>query len=104
MCCQNFKTYDLSILVIAPRGSGKTHMTKVLRHRLINNEEIRDKCVIAYMSEDEAGIDSLTDLIVSMFRVFMRYEEPGSEILNEKIEEAADISKINERTLLLKLR
>jgi hypothetical protein len=89
-------------LVIAPRGSGKTHMTKVLHHRLINNEEIRDKCVIAYMSEDEVGIDSLTDLIVSMFRAFMRYEEPGSEILNEKIEEAADISKINERIAFIK--
>lgn len=89
-------------LVIAPRGSGKTHMTKVLHHRLINNEVIRDKCVIAYMSEDEVGIDSLTDLIVSMFRAFIRYGEDGSDILNGKIEEAADISNINERIAFIK--
>ena len=89
-------------LVIAPRGSGKTHIVKVLYHRLINNPKISDKSVIAYMTEDEVGIDNFTDLMISMLRSFIRYKEPGSNNIENKIEDASHIKDANEREIFVK--
>ncbi len=89
-------------LIIAPRGSGKTHIIKVLYHRLKNNRNISDKLVIAYMSEDEVGINNFTDLMVSMIRSFVRYRVEGSEILEDQIIEASLIKDINKRAVFVK--
>jgi len=89
-------------LVIAPRGSGKTHIIKVLYHRLKNNNELSNKIVIAYMSEDEIGIANLTDLIVNILRSFIRYNEPNSETLEAKISKASIINNPTKREQFLK--
>jgi tetratricopeptide (TPR) repeat protein len=89
-------------LVIAPRGSGKTHLIKVLYHRLKQNKEISDKSVIAYMSEDEVGIANFTDLMVSILRAFIRYGESGSETLESQISEASLIKDPDKRTIFVK--
>ncbi|NOQ24565.1 MAG: tetratricopeptide repeat protein [Bacteroidales bacterium] len=89
-------------LVIAPRGSGKTHLIKVLYHRLKQNKEISNKSVIAYMSEDEVGIANFTDLMVSIIRAFVRYGESGSETLESQISEASLIKDLDKRTIFVK--
>ena len=89
-------------LIISPRGSGKTHIIKVLYHRLKNNKKISDKSVIAYMSEDEVGISNFTDLLVSIIRAFVRYNEVGSETLETQISEASLIKDSNKREIFVK--
>jgi tetratricopeptide (TPR) repeat protein len=89
-------------LTIAPRGSGKTHIIKVLYHRLKNNKQLSAKSVIAYMSEDEVGIANFTDLMVSILRAFIRYNEPGSDKLETQISEASLIKDINKREIFVK--
>jgi DNA-binding transcriptional ArsR family regulator len=89
-------------LIIAPRGSGKTHIVNVLYHRLKNNPEVMERCIIAYMSEDEVGITDFTDLIVSIMRTFIRYNVSGSEILINRLEDAADITNTNQRMNFIK--
>ena len=99
------KTEKLSTyqsLIIAPRGSGKTHIIKVLYHRFKNDKNISDKLVIAYMSEDEVGINNFTDLMVSMIRSFVRYRVEGSETLEDQIIEASLIKDINKREIFVK--
>ena len=89
-------------LLIAPRGSGKTHLTKVLYHRLKNNKDISGRSVIAYMSEDEVGIADFTDLMVSMLRAFVRYGELGSDTLEEQIKEASLVRNSDQRQIFVK--
>ena len=89
-------------LIIAPRGAGKTHIVKVLYHRLKNNKKLSDKSVIAYMSEDEVGISNFTDLMVSILRAFIRYNETGSETLEAQISEASIITDIYKREIFVK--
>ncbi|MFN0033620.1 MAG: hypothetical protein ACKVUS_01050 [Saprospiraceae bacterium] len=59
-------------LLIGPRGSGKTHLMRVLYHRIAEQPEVRRNVVIAYMSEDEYGIDTYLDLLVRFFKAFTR--------------------------------
>jgi len=47
--------FTYQCLIIAPRGSGKTHMIQVLYNRLKKNKSISNKILIAYMVEDETG-------------------------------------------------
>jgi tetratricopeptide (TPR) repeat protein len=89
-------------LIIAPRGTGKTHLIKVLYHRLKGNKNISNKSVIAYMSEDEVGIANFTDLMVSIIRAFVRYNESGSETLETQISQASIISDTNKRKIFVK--
>ncbi|MCF8374268.1 MAG: tetratricopeptide repeat protein [Bacteroidales bacterium] len=89
-------------LIIAPRGSGKTHIIKVLYHRLKKNKTIYGKSVIAYMAEDEVGIANFTDLMISILRAFIRYNETGSEVLENEISEASLIKDTNKRELFVK--
>lgn len=59
-------------LLIGPRGSGKTHLLGVLYNRIANRPEVQQKLAIAYMSEDEYGIDTYLDLLVRIFKALSR--------------------------------
>ena len=72
-------------LLIAPRGSGKTHITKVLHHRIKSNESLSDKVLVAYMNEDERGIANFSDFLRHVVESLIKYKEPGFEILREAI-------------------
>ncbi|MCD4696964.1 MAG: tetratricopeptide repeat protein [Bacteroidales bacterium] len=89
-------------LIIATRGSGKTHIINVLYHRLKNNKKISNKSVIAYMSEDEVGIANFTDLMISILRAFIKYKEPGSESIEEQIIKASLVKDSNKREIFVK--
>lgn len=55
-------------LVIGPRGSGKTHVLKVLHTRLWRNAELKDRLLIVYLPEDEFGVASYLDFLVRLLK------------------------------------
>ncbi len=55
-------------LLIGARGMGKTHLVSLVYYRLQQHHELDDKLIVAWMREDEWGIDSWLDLVVRIFR------------------------------------
>jgi tetratricopeptide (TPR) repeat protein len=55
-------------LLIGARGMGKTHLVSLVYYRLQQHRELADKLMVAWMREDEWGIDSWLDLVVRIFR------------------------------------
>jgi tetratricopeptide (TPR) repeat protein len=55
-------------LLIGARGMGKTHLVSLVYYRLEQHQELADKLIVAWMREDEWGIDSWLDLVVRIFR------------------------------------
>jgi Cdc6-like AAA superfamily ATPase len=60
-------------LVIGPRGSGKTHILRVVYDRLSKNNTYMAEHEIAYMVEDETGIGSYFDLLQRIFEALKRW-------------------------------
>ena len=59
------------ILLVGPRGSGKTHFLALAYHRLMeccSAVEARDRVAVALLKEDEWGIASFLDLVVRILR------------------------------------
>ena len=48
------------MLIVGPRGSGKTHLVSLLNKRLsdITDKRISDRMLIAYLNEEEWGVAS----------------------------------------------
>ncbi len=55
-------------LLIGARGMGKTHLVSLVYYRLDRHRELDDKLIVAWLREDEWGIDSWLDLVVRIFR------------------------------------
>lgn len=53
-----------NVLLIGPRGIGKSHLVSLVYHRLKAKPELADKVCIAYLKEDEWGINSFLDLLM----------------------------------------
>ncbi|MCD4792213.1 MAG: tetratricopeptide repeat protein [Bacteroidales bacterium] len=85
----NGETYQK--LIVAPRGSGKTHMIRTLYNRLKANEKLDKKIVISYPAEDEVGIASYLHFIKMVLNSFIIWKEKNSETLSEKIDEISDM-------------
>ena len=59
------------ILLVGPRGSGKTHFLTLAHHRLVDHIEAvgaADRVAIALLKEEEWGVASYLDLIVRILR------------------------------------
>lgn len=56
------------VLLVGPRGIGKSHLVSLVYHRLLNKAELKDRLVIAYLREDEWGVTSFLDLVVRILR------------------------------------
>ena len=59
------------ILVVGPRGSGKTHLLALAYHRLMasfDEKDAGDSVAIALLKEEEWGVTSYLDLIVRILR------------------------------------
>lgn len=75
-------------LVIGPRGSGKTHMLRIVYDRLSKNSRYMQAHEIAYMVEDETGIGSYFDLLQRIIEALKRWSDDRRKIdfLNEQVE------------------
>jgi tetratricopeptide (TPR) repeat protein len=60
-------------LIVGVRGSGKTHVLRVLHNRLWRNDEIKKRLLIIYLLEDELGVASFLDFVVRMLRAIVRW-------------------------------
>ena len=59
------------ILLVGPRGSGKTHFLALAHHRLMDRVEAadaRDSVAVAVLNEEEWGVASFLDLVVRILR------------------------------------
>lgn len=72
-------------LIIGPRGSGKTHLLRVLYNRVSGRDDLKDKLKIAYLCEDEYGIASFLDFILRIFKAFIKWSPEDSCYLVEEI-------------------
>ena len=59
-------------LIIGFRGSGKTHVLRVIHNRLWSDEELKKRLLIIYLLEDELGVASFLDFVVRLLRAIMR--------------------------------
>jgi len=66
-------------LVIGSRGSGKTHMLRVIYDRLSKNGFYMAEHEIAYMVEDETGVGSYFDLLHRIFAALKRWSNDSSK-------------------------
>ncbi|PWH82331.1 hypothetical protein DIS18_08745 [Algibacter marinivivus] len=76
-------------LLVAPRGSGKTHITSVIYHRIKSNPILADIVVVAYMNEDERGIANFSDFIRHILLSFEKHKEGNYQVINELISEVS---------------
>ena len=72
------------MLLVGPRGSGKTHLLALAYHRLMASldvDDVDDRVTIAFLKEEEWGVASYLDLIVRILRA-LADEAPhlGAEI------------------------
>jgi tetratricopeptide (TPR) repeat protein len=68
-------------LLIGARGMGKTHLVSLVYYRLEQHQELADKLMVAWMREDEWGIDSWLDLVVRIFRALGEAKINTKELL-----------------------
>ena len=99
-------------LLIGMRGMGKTHLVALIYYRLLEEfkktPDLQSKLVIAWLREEEWGVDSWLDLVSRILRA-LAIEEPKSNaksILEElrriSIEESIECAAINATRLLKK--
>ncbi len=104
-------------LVVGPRGSGKTHMLRVIYERLLRNGDYIAMHDIAYMVEDETGIGSYFDLLQRILEAIKRWSNDAQKTnyIIEQIDKLKDtqpkewtrstenilISLLNNKSLLI---
>ena len=95
--------FTYQCLIIAPRGSGKTHMIQVLYNRLKKNKSISNKILIAYMVEDETGIANFLDFMLRILESFIRYNEINKKNLKEAIFEISNMASQHQEAAIKNL-
>ena len=78
------------VLLVGPRGSGKTHLLALAYHLLmdrIDSANVRDRVVVALLNEEEWGVASFLDLVV---RILIALASQAPELI-------ADIDDIHDR-------
>jgi len=95
--------FTCQCLIIAPRGSGKTHIIQVLYNRLKKNKSISDKILIAYMVEDETGIANFQDFMLRILQSFIRYNEVNRKNLKEAIFEISNMASQHQEAAIKNL-
>jgi tetratricopeptide (TPR) repeat protein len=62
------------VLLVGPRGSGKTHFVALAYHRILHQLKARrldQRIVIAFLNEEEWGVASFLDLLVRILRALV---------------------------------
>ena len=55
-------------LLVGPRGMGKTHLVALTYHRVKAMDDLRENLWIAWLNEEEWGVDSFLDLLLRICR------------------------------------
>ena len=67
---------ERNILLVGPRGIGKTHLFSLIHHRLESkireSKEVGERVLVAWLNEEEYGITSILDLLMRVFRTLGR--------------------------------
>ena len=72
------------VFIVGPRGSGKTHMMRVLYHRIHDLVQSRS-VVVAYFAEEEYGISGYLDFLIRIINAFMRWYDTDHEALEAQL-------------------
>ena len=76
------------VLVIGPRGIGKTHLVSLVNHHLQKKSELQGRMLIVWLKEEEWGVSSFLDL---MIRILRNLAEPNQTVLElEEVESLFD--------------
>ncbi|MEY4540773.1 MAG: hypothetical protein RLZZ306_2530, partial [Bacteroidota bacterium] len=73
------------LMVVGRRGMGKTHILRVLYHRLQPALQ-ENKIVVAYFAEEEYGISGYLDFLIRILNAFLRWNDADVEKLNSEMD------------------
>lgn len=79
-----------NVVLIGPRGIGKSHLVSLVYHRLKAKTYLHGKLSIAYLKEDEWGVNSFLDLLRRIWRVVNDEEQTNAK------ENADSLSRFSE--------
>jgi Cdc6-like AAA superfamily ATPase len=89
----------LQRLIIGPRGSGKTHLLRVLYNRVSSRSDLKGKLKIAYLCENEYGIATFLDFIIRILRSFIKWDPENSNYLIEESEKLKKAPPYNQEKM-----
>jgi Flp pilus assembly protein TadD/DNA-binding transcriptional ArsR family regulator len=92
------------VLLVGPRGIGKSHLAALVYHRLIASEGIVSKLAIAWLDEDEWGVASFLDLLVKILHALGSNTKDLSGVAGPAVEKRAEqmlSEDLGGKTLLL---
>src|SRR5262249_42129448 len=73
-------------LLVGPRGIGKTHLIALLYHRVRAQPELKEQLRIAWLREDEWGVSSFLELLISILRALAaEHPDPALEQRTEAL-------------------
>ena len=72
------------VIVVGARGTGKTHLLRILYHRMESDIQSK-KIVVAYFAEEEYGIAGYLDFMVRILNAFIRWNEEDAPFLKEQL-------------------
>ncbi len=91
LLCDSIKTAAKHhALLIGPRGIGKTHLVALIYHRLQAQEDLRPASLVAWLREEEWGVDSFLDLLLRILRA-LNETYPNAQ-LTERMEALYELS------------
>lgn len=88
------------LLLVGPRGAGKTHFTSLLHHQLSAGskfEGVRERSVIAYFNEEEWGIASYLDFLI---RILVALDERSDGKLDAQLRDIRKLFTQSETTAI----
>jgi len=72
------------VFIIGPRGSGKTHLLRVLYHRITDLVQEK-RVIVAYFAEEEYGISGYLDFLIRTINAFMRWYDVDKPALETQL-------------------
>lgn len=92
------------VLLIGPRGIGKSHLVALIYHRLMKVDALRSKLEIAWLAEDEWGVTSFADLLLKVLQALGTESKDLFSVINANVEKLAEQmlrERLSGKTLLL---
>lgn len=77
------------VLLVGPRGIGKSHLISLTSNRLKGKEQLKNRLVIASLREDEWGVTSILDLLLRILRAIGTDTTGLSNLSSSKAEQEA---------------